>query len=816
MKWSAVALLLVSSSPAQEPVYREIRLSGAGVPAEVLAPFDHVSRTADGLLVAVATDDDLARLEAAGISYEVVVPDLKKRYRDRFASTLGIGATPPFGFGSMGGYYTFAEVEAKLDLLAAQWPNLVSPKVSIGSSLEGRPLWVIKVSDNPGIDEGEPEVWFDSLHHAREPEGMMALFHFLAWLLQNHGVDPLATHLVDEREIYFLPVVNPDGYVWNETTDPAGGGMWRKNRRPNGDGTVGVDLNRNYGFQWGIDNTGSSPNTNAETYRGTAPFSEPETAALSAFFSSRPIVSAQSVHTYSDLWLHPWGYTASPPPDVALYQTQSVHMTAVNGYDYGTVPSLLYLANGSALDWSYGARGAVSYSVEIGSAAEGGFWPSSNLIVPLAEENRLAFALNAWVAAGCAKTVQTQVTEVSGDGDGAIEPGESGGIVVTVQNIGFATTATPVALSLAAGSADATVLDGAASLGPLASLGTGSNAADPLTFSVSPSAAIGASLPFTLTLTYEGLSDPTPVSVPVGALRGYARDPLEADLGWTVGAPGDNAQTGVWVRVDPNGTSSAAGGGGQPLQPEDDHTPAPGVLCFVTGNASPGAGAGTNDVDGGPTTLLTPVFDLSGAVEPRIAYARWFTDATTVDDSFVVSISGDGGASWTTLETVSGSGLNAWNEVSFRVADFVAPTGQMRLRFVASDSPNNSLYEAAIDDLRVEAFNPGPTLSTFGTPSPGKAVSLGIGGSPGQAYALFFGLPGPPFPIPGIVGNVGLLPAPLILVSSAALPAGSFASVVLGVPNDPSLLGGTVGFQALLAGGAPPPTLTNAVSVTIG
>ncbi|HKB14764.1 MAG TPA: hypothetical protein VKF62_01805, partial [Planctomycetota bacterium] len=297
---------------------------------------------------------------------------------------------------------------------------------------------------------------------------------------------------------------------------------------------------------------------------------------------------------------------------------------------------------------------------------------------------------------------------------------------------------------------------------------------------------------------------------------GYARDPLEADLGWTIGAPGDNAQTGVWIRVDPNGTSSAAGGGGQPLQPEDDHTPAPGVPCFVTGNASPGAGAGTNDVDGGPTTLLTPVFDLSGALEPRIRYARWFADATTVDDSLLVSISGDGGASWTPLETVAGSGRNAWNEVSFRVADFLAPTSQMRLRFVASDSPNNSVCEAAVDDLRVEAFNAGPTLSKFGTPSPGKAVSLGIGGSPGQSYALFFGLPGPPFAIPGIVGNVGLLPAPLILVSAAPLPAGSFASVVLGVPNDPSLAGGTVGFQALLAGGAPPPALTNAVSVTIG
>ncbi|HET6204099.1 MAG TPA: M14 family zinc carboxypeptidase [Planctomycetota bacterium] len=816
MKRTAIALLLLAPAFAQGGPYRSIRIPRRAASPEILAPFDHVSSAPGGLLEVVATDADLARLDAAGVPYDVVVPDLEKHYRDRTASSLGVGAAPPFGFGSMGGYYTFAEVVQKLDQISAQWPSLATPKFSIGASLEGRPLWTIKVSDNPNVDESEPEVWFDALHHAREPEGMMTLFHFLAWLLQNYGTDPVATHLVNEREIFFLPVVNPDGYVWNETTNPGGGGLWRKNRRPNGDGTFGVDLNRNYAFQWGVDNTGSSPATNAETYRGTAPFSEPETTALAAFFASRPIVTAQSVHTYSDLWLHPWGYTAAAPPDLALFAAQSQAMTEVNGYPYGTVPQLLYLANGSALDWHYGAQGAIAYSVEIGSAAQGGFWPSPNLIVPLAEENREAFALVAWTAAGCARSVQTQVLEVAGDGDGALEPGETGAVTVTLQNIGVATTATPIGLLLTSGSADATVLDGAASLAPLASLATGSNAADPLTFLVSSGAAAGTNLSFTLTRTVENLSESSPISVPIGALRTFARDDLEVDLGWAVGAPGDNAQTGAWVRADPNGTGTAAGGGGEPVQPEDDHSPAPGAQCFVTGNAAPGAGAGTNDVDGGPTTLSTPVFDLSGAIEPRVAYARWFADFTTADDALAVSISNDAGATWTSLETVSGTGRNGWNEVSFRVADFLSPSAQMRLRFVASDNPNNSLCEAAVDDLRIEAFNAGPTLSKFGAPSPGKSVSLGIGGSPGQAYALFFGFPGPPFSIPGIAGSVGLLPAPAILVASGPLPAGSFASAVVPVPNDPALPGATVAFQAILVGGASPPTLSNAIVVTIG
>jgi len=175
-------------------------------------------------------------------------------------------------------------------------------------------------------------------------------------------------------------------------------------------------------------------------------------------------------------------------------------------------------------------------------------------------------------------------------------------------------------------------------------------------------------------------------------------DDLETDTGWIAGAAGDNATTGVWVRVDPNGT---------PAQPEDDHTPAPGVRCWVTGQGSVGGSVGENDVDGGRTTLRSPRLDLSGLSHPRISYWRWYNNsagASPNEDTFVVDISSDDGASWVNVEIVGPSGpqtAGGWFRHEFRVADFVPPTSQVRLRFVASDLGSGSIVEAAMDDLLV-------------------------------------------------------------------------------------------------------------------
>jgi choice-of-anchor B domain-containing protein len=174
-------------------------------------------------------------------------------------------------------------------------------------------------------------------------------------------------------------------------------------------------------------------------------------------------------------------------------------------------------------------------------------------------------------------------------------------------------------------------------------------------------------------------------------------DAFETDQGWTVGAPGDDASTGVWTREDPVGTAA---------QPEDDHSDA-GALCWFTGQGSPFGGLGDDDVDGGKTTLVSPVLDLSGASDPHVAYWRWYSNDTGADpenDVFVVEISNDGGAGWSTVESVGPSGADVhggWVRHEVRVADLVAPTATVQLRFVASDESSGSIVEAAIDDFEV-------------------------------------------------------------------------------------------------------------------
>jgi hypothetical protein len=169
--------------------------------------------------------------------------------------------------------------------------------------------------------------------------------------------------------------------------------------------------------------------------------------------------------------------------------------------------------------------------------------------------------------------------------------------------------------------------------------------------------------------------------------------------GWTVGATGDNATAGIWVRVDPIGTAS----GSIPAQPEDDRTPAPGTRCWVTGQGTAGGAIGAADVDGGTTTLVSPNYDVTGLADPRFSYWRWYSNEAGAGpnaDSMPIELSVDGGSSWVVVEDVT-ENARAWVLRSFRVADFATPTSQLRLRFRARDLGSGSLVEAGVDDVRV-------------------------------------------------------------------------------------------------------------------
>ncbi len=176
-------------------------------------------------------------------------------------------------------------------------------------------------------------------------------------------------------------------------------------------------------------------------------------------------------------------------------------------------------------------------------------------------------------------------------------------------------------------------------------------------------------------------------------------DDFETDRGWTVGAPDDDALGGIWVRCDPNATFHDT----TMVQSEDDHTADPGVNCYVTGNAPPGAGETVADVDNGKTTLTSMVLfpPLEGNVTLR--YWRWFsndTDGGPVEDEWVAQVSDDDGQTWTDLERTTVS-ARYWKKMEFNLNQYVDLSGKVRVRFIAEDKNNPSVVEAAVDDVEV-------------------------------------------------------------------------------------------------------------------
>ena len=212
------------------------------------------------------------------------------------------------------------------------------------------------------------------------------------YLLENYESDAEIKYLVDNTEMYFMPCVNPDGYLWNQTTDPEGGGLWRKNRYADENGDVkGVDLNRNYGFEWGIDDQGSSPNSNNDTYRGPSAFSEPETKAVRDFSNQHQFQIALNYHTFGNLLIHPWGFSDSATEEDATFKALGNIMIEENNFTLGTgTETVGYVVNGDSDDWMYGDAGIYAMTPEVGPQ-NFGFWPPANAIDQL---NKTSLLMN--------------------------------------------------------------------------------------------------------------------------------------------------------------------------------------------------------------------------------------------------------------------------------------------------------------------------------------------------------------------------------------------------------------------------------------
>lgn len=298
------------------------------------------------------------------------------------SSTCDNGPSDP----TAGLYHTYAEIDAELHALANSHPT-IAEVTSIGKSIQQRDLWAIKISDNVSQDEEEPVVVLLGCHHAREWISVDVPFLIAKYLVENYASDTLVARLVNNAEIWIAPMVNPDGHQYSVTSDR----LWRKNRRNNGNGTYGVDMNRNYSYQWG--GPGSSGDTYSEIYRGPAPFSEPETQALRDFMQRMSPKAMISYHSYSQLILYAWGYTFTPAADDALHDSLAVIMSqkirSVHGKNYTPgQASTLYLASGDTVDWLYSILGVPSYTIEMRpTGSYPGFQLPESEIQPTFEEN---------------------------------------------------------------------------------------------------------------------------------------------------------------------------------------------------------------------------------------------------------------------------------------------------------------------------------------------------------------------------------------------------------------------------------------------
>ena len=298
---------------------------------------------------AVIAHKDFKALTLKERDYKVIIPDMDEYIKQ-----------------TAGEYHTLAEIEQILQDFADNYPGITS-LYSIGETWEGRQIWCLEISDNPGVDEDEPGVLYIGLHHAREWPSVENCIYLIDQLTSLYTVDSEITDLVDNRRIWVVTCLNPDGYHYCHDE----GNDWRKNRHYFSEfGTYGVDLNRNYGGSsngniwgaWGsVGLGGATHNPEYSTYCGPEPFSEAETQAIRDLIVDNDICAGITWHTYGELVLWPWGYRGiDHVPDDDYISEVGENMASListmseDDTYYPTQGSGLYPTTGDTMDWTYG------------------------------------------------------------------------------------------------------------------------------------------------------------------------------------------------------------------------------------------------------------------------------------------------------------------------------------------------------------------------------------------------------------------------------------------------------------------------------
>lgn len=412
---------------------------GVAEAAEMGVEVDH-ARLREDYIETTFRADMVEEFQRRGIRCEVLYADMSEymvtRAKVRSAKPLPQYAQAPTNFrlGTMGGFLRLAEIYEDFNRMLMRYPDVVQFIDTIGRSVEGRPLVAYRFGSNASA--GKPEVLYTALHHAREPGGAAVMLYFLWDILEKFQAgNPTAQYLLNERQLYVIPCVNPDGYEWNTQTNPSGGGLWRKNRSRNTDNSRGVDLNRNYGTDtfWNASNGGSSTTPTSDTYRGIVPFSEPETRAVRDFILQRNIRVAINYHTFSNLLIYPYSYLPTETPDSTYYRAFTAEITKRNLYSGGRdLQTVGYSVRGASDDYMYAgvpAKKIYALTPEVGTVDDF-FWPTPDRIVPQCAENLITNYTAAWSAGANVRPVNMYVIER--------QDSRFARLVVETQNIGIA------------------------------------------------------------------------------------------------------------------------------------------------------------------------------------------------------------------------------------------------------------------------------------------------------------------------------------------------------------------------------------------